>query len=54
MMNQDILNELEEGKPYLKHKNAILSAPVRHMFMIATIWYLANQNKNNIEDVEIC
>ena len=54
MMNQDILNELEEGKPYLKHKNAILSAPVRHMFMIATIWYLANQNKNkNISIMEI-
>ena len=54
MMNQDILNELEEGKPYLKHKNAILSAPVRHMFMIATIWYIANQNKNkNISIMEI-
>ena len=40
------IKDLEEGKPYLDHKNAILSAPVRHMFMIATIWYLMNQDKN--------
>ena len=39
------IKDLEEGKPYLDHKNAILSAPVRHMFMIATIWYLMNQDK---------
>jgi len=54
MNKEDILKNLEEGKPYLDHKNAILSAPVRHMFMIATIWYLVKQNKNkNITIMEI-
>tara|TARA_A100001011_G_scaffold397147_3_gene497263 strand:- start:5890 stop:6729 length:840 start_codon:yes stop_codon:yes gene_type:complete len=46
MTNKNTLDNFEKGKPYFKHKNAILSAPVRHMFMIATIWYLSHINKN--------
>ena len=39
------LNTLKKGEPYFDHKNAVLSAPVRHLFMIATIWYLSQQKK---------
>ena len=46
MTTEKILEKLEKGKPFFEHKNAILSAPVRHMFMIATIWFLKNQNKD--------
>lgn len=46
MTNKNTSDNFEKGKPYFKHKNAILSAPVRHMFMIATIWYLSHINKN--------
>ena len=54
MINQNILENLVEGKPYLDHKNAVLSAPVRHMFMIATIWFLIKQNKErNLSIMEI-
>ena len=41
MMN--ILENLERNyrnKPFLDHKRAVLSAPVRHIFMIATLGYL--------------
>ena len=41
------LNTLKKGEPYFDHKNAVLSAPVRHLFMIATIWYLSQQKKIN-------
>ena len=46
MTNKNTSDNFEKGKQYFKHKNAILSAPVRHMFMIATIWYLSHINKN--------
>jgi predicted O-methyltransferase YrrM len=54
MTDKNILDNFEDGKPYLNHKNAILSAPVRHIFMIASIWYLTIKNKNkNISILEI-
>jgi len=50
----NILDNLEAGKPCFDHKKAILSAPVRHMFMIASIWYLTNKNRdNNLSILEI-
>ena len=48
MMN--ILENLERNyrnKPFLDHKRAVLSAPVRHIFMIATLGYLKSY-KNDL------
>ena len=54
MINKKILENLVKGKPYLDHKNAVLSAPVRHIFMIASIWFLVKQNKDrNLSIMEI-
>ena len=54
MINKKILENLVKGKPYLDHKNAVLSAPARHMFMIASIWFLSKQNKErNLSIMEI-
>lgn len=50
MENFNIKN-LVKGEPYFDHKNSVLSAPVRHLFMIGVIWYLATQKK--ISDVSI-
>ncbi len=50
MENFNIKN-LVKGEPYFDHKNSVLSAPVRHLFMIGVIWYLSTQKK--ISDVSI-
>lgn len=44
MSYQNLLSALSPGKPILNTNNAILSAPVRHIFIIGTVWYLAQQN----------
>jgi len=41
MSYQQLLEILSPGKPILDVERAVLSAPVRHLFMIGTIWYLA-------------
>ena len=43
MDNIDIIKNLDKTKPYLDYKNAVLSAPIRHLFMMGAVWYL---NKN--------
>ena len=48
----DIKNNFS-NKPFLDHKRAVLSAPVRHIFMIATVGFLKNQNIDNIKILEI-
>ena len=51
------MNDLEEhkikdkNKPYLNHKNAVLSAPIRHLFMIATVEYLKKEKNTDFIDV---
>jgi predicted O-methyltransferase YrrM len=45
------IEKLVKGEPYLDHKNSVLSAPVRHIFMIGVMWYIATQKK--IKDVSI-
>jgi predicted O-methyltransferase YrrM len=49
-----ILEMLFPGKPILHTGNAILSAPVRHVFMIATIWYLKKKcGRDTVSILEI-
>ena len=45
------IEKLVKGEPYFDHKNSVLSAPVRHIFMIGVMWYIATQKK--IKDVSI-
>ena len=46
MSYQNILQTIAPQKPIFDIKNGILSAPVRHCFMIGTIWYLKKNNPN--------
>ena len=39
-----LLKNFPKDKPFLEHKNAVLSAPVRHIFMIGVVWFLKNQS----------
>ena len=52
MNNIDYIKSLDKKKPFLDHKNAVLSAPIRHLFMIGVIWFLS-KNKKNINILEI-
>lgn len=45
MSNQPILKFIAGNQPILSSEYAILSAPVRHVFMIATIWYLTQEKR---------
>ena len=54
MSYTEIINKLDKNKPYLDHKNAVLSAPIRHLFMIGTVEYLSRKtNKKSINILEI-
>ncbi|MCE3237224.1 MAG: hypothetical protein K0R24_205 [Gammaproteobacteria bacterium] len=54
MSTQPMLKFIAGSKPIFNIDYAILSAPVRHVFMIATIWYLTQKNKiNNLQVLEI-
>ncbi len=55
MSYQNVLNTLAANKPIFDIKYGILSAPVRHCFMIATVWYLKKQSPklHNINILEI-
>ena len=52
MNDINFIKSLNKTKPFLDHKNAVLSAPIRHLFMIGVIWYL-NKTKKNIDLLEI-
>lgn len=45
MSGQPLLKFVAGTKPIFNMEYAILSAPVRHVFMIATIWYLTKEKK---------
>lgn len=54
MSNQAILKFIAGNQPLFNMDYAILSAPVRHVFMIASIWYLTQEKKNdNLQILEI-
>ncbi len=54
MSSQPLLKFVAGGAPLFNSEYAILSAPVRHVFMISTIWYLTKQKKNpNMQVMEI-
>ena len=55
MSYQNILNTISPKQPIFDVEYAILSAPVRHCFIIGTIWYLKKQNPDlkNINILEI-
>ena len=50
MSYTEIIKKLDKNEPYLDHKNAVLSAPIRHLFMIGTVEYLSRKtNKKSIK-----
>lgn len=51
MSYQTLLKILTNDKPAMTCQHAILNAPVRHSFMMATVWYLTQQSKR--EDFNI-
>jgi predicted O-methyltransferase YrrM len=54
MSNQSMLKFIAGTNPIFNMDYAILSAPVRHIFMIATVWYLAKEKKyDNLQILEI-
>lgn len=53
MKISDQLKKDYEKKPFLDHKRAVLSAPVRHIFMISTIGFMKSINSKNISILEI-
>lgn len=52
MNDINFIKSLDKDVPFLNHKNAVLSAPIRHLFMIGVIWFL-NKNKSTINILEI-
>lgn len=46
MNTQPLLKFIAGSKPMFNMDYAILSAPVRHVFMMSTIWYLTKDKKN--------
>jgi predicted O-methyltransferase YrrM len=52
MSYQTILNTISSNRPIFDIKYGILSAPVRHCFMMGTIWYL-KKNNPNLKDISI-
>lgn len=53
MSIKTLLSTLSPGKPILDVPRAILSAPVRHVFMIGTMWFLKQQNRMQPRVLEI-
>lgn len=47
MSSLSVLKFIAGSKPIFNMDYAILSAPVRHVFMIATVWYLTQHAKND-------
>jgi len=54
MSSEPILNFIAGKKPIFNLDYAILSAPVRHVFMMSVVWYLTQKSKNdNMQILEI-
>jgi predicted O-methyltransferase YrrM len=53
-MSQPILNFIAGSKPIFNYEYAILSAPVRHVFMMASVWHLTKAKKlENMQILEV-
>jgi hypothetical protein len=52
MSYQNILATVSPNKPIFDVKYGVLSAPVRHLFMIGTIWQL-KKNNPNLKDISV-
>lgn len=52
MNDINFIKSLNKLEPFLDHKNAVLSAPIRHLFMIGVVWYL-NKSKTVTNILEI-
>lgn len=52
-MSKQLLNFIAGNKPLFNAEYAILSAPVRHLFMIGIIWYLNRPRKRSYPDMHI-
>lgn len=54
MSGQAILKFVAGRQPMFNMEYGILSAPVRHVFMIATVWYLTREKKHdNLQILEV-
>ena len=53
MKIQDKIKKEYINKPFLDHKRAVLSAPIRHIFMIATVGLLRKSKSSKIRILEI-
>ena len=54
MNDINFIKTLDKDTPFLNHKNAVLSAPIRHLFMIGVVEFLGKiSNKNPINILEI-
>jgi predicted O-methyltransferase YrrM len=53
MSQQNTLKKAAAARPMFDAKYAILSAPVRHLMMMGTVWYLAKQKKKPLDILEI-
>ena len=54
MCSQSVLKFIANEKPIFNADYAILGSPVRHMFMIATVWYLSKvMKKENLHILEV-
>lgn len=54
MSGQPLLKFIAGNQPLFNMEYGILSAPVRHVFMIATVWYLTQTRKDeNMQILEI-
>ena len=52
-MNElELLKSLDKNKPFFEHEHSVLSAPVRHLFMIGVVWFL-KQSKDPLNVLEI-
>jgi predicted O-methyltransferase YrrM len=53
MSYKALLNVLYPDRPLLDTQNAILSAPVRHVFMMGTVWHLCRESKRPLNILEV-
>ncbi|MHB1947017.1 MAG: class I SAM-dependent methyltransferase [Gammaproteobacteria bacterium] len=54
MSSQSILKFIAGNQPILNSNYAILSAPVRHVFMMGVVWYLTKgKSRDNIQILEV-
>ena len=53
MNDINFIKSLNKAEPFLDHKNAVLSAPIRHLFMIGVIWYLNKNKKVELEKINL-